>query len=476
VYPGNRDVDWSRGATGIFLMYNRVGRCDDEVGKMSVRYFRLGAGVAVLLVVVLVSGATATNAHATGAPPRLDVAVASLAPTVKAVTVGTDPAIATYDPANREVYVGNTGSGTVSAVNSTSYVVKSIAVGKDPLDIVYSASSKDVYVENFESGNISILSSSNKVVHSVTLPGTPFTEVYDPANGDVYVVTIGASGTLASDINHTTWSVKNVKLGSDAYYSAYDNASSSLVFASTALNALTVVSAKDVTTTVNLTVGKTPAFMVYNPSDKDLYVSDLGESGTGYTKTGNVSVLSSANKIIATIKVGESPFYGSYDPASHDIFEVNTGGLPSGKSYPTTSVSVIGTGNTVLTTLTLGKGGAVATYDPNNSEMYVSCADSNKTYAINSTTNKIAATVKTTQYASAAIPDPALGDEVAVGFPEFANSTSTTRTIVTLIPASNTGTSTLTLGIGPTGGFVYDPADSGLWIVNGGSKSVSIIL
>jgi YVTN family beta-propeller protein len=145
-------------------------------------------------------------------------------------------------------------------------------------------------------------------------------------------------------------------------------------------------------------------------------------------------------------------------------------------TYPTTTVSVIRANNTIGATITLGKDGFIASYDPKNTEMYVSCADSNKTYAINGTTNKVVATITTTQYASGAEYDPALDDMLAAGDSTFINHTSTAKSIVTVIPSSNTGTSTLTLGEGPLGGAVYDTKDLGFFAVNSGTTTVSVVL
>lgn len=443
---------------------------------MSIGIFRLSASLSVLMVAILFLGVTAATAHAVPTTSAGSASPSPLTITLKTVTVGKGPEATIYDTANKEVYVGNTLSNTVSAVNSTTYKVTTIPVGKDPIVLTYSASSKDVYVLNEQSNNVSVISSANKVLHTIKLPGlAAFNQVYDPANGDVYVVSFTTTTSEVSDVNHNTWALTNLLVPAGAQFATYDNASASLVVASSSSNELTAINATDKTTTVKLTVGLTPVWAVYNPSDKDLYISDLGATAHGYTKTGNVSVLSSANKIIKTLKVGSVPTFGTYDPSNHDVYVVNTGNR-SGSTYQNSTVSVIGTGNTIVKTIAVGKDAAIAVYDPKNSEMYVSAADSNKTYAINSSTNVVAATIKTTQYAGGCLYDPALGDMLAGGESTFVNSTSTAKTIVTVIPPSNTGTSTLTLGTGPLGGAVYDPTDLGVWAVNHGTTTVTIIL
>lgn len=434
----------------------------------------IGAGVTVLVVLVVLVGASAAAVHL-GASTRSSPAFEPPKTTTKTVTVGTSPEGLAYDSANTEILVANTGSGTVSAVNSSTYAVKAtITVGADPDLITYDPSSKDAYVLNTGSDTVSVINSANGVVHTVGISGDVLSQAYDPANGDVYELWIGSSGYEISDVNPTTFALTTIALPAGAIYMTYDNATSSLVVSSGELNELTAISSSDKATTITLTAGLYPSYMTYNPFNDDLYVTDIGLTSSGYTKTGNVSVLSSANKIVATIAVGYVPTFSSYDPDNHDMYLANTGEI-SGKTYPTSTVSVITSSNKLAKTITVGKFAVVASYDPKNEEMYVSCAASNETYAIDSATNAIAAKIKTKDFGAVSIYDPALGDMLTIGLSSFEDSSSHAKTIITVIPSSNTGTSTVKIGPGPDEGLAYDPDDSGVWISNHGN-TVSVIL
>jgi DNA-binding beta-propeller fold protein YncE len=440
---------------------------------MSIRFLRVSVTVAVLLVLTLVVSTTAASARETITPEHLTVAVSKLAITLKTVTVGKTPGYALYDPATTEVYVANGGAATVTAINSKTYATTTIKVGTDPTIITYAPSTQDLYVLNFET-SVSVIGTSNTVVHTVTFAKgvVPVTQGYDPANGDVYVLCYTTTGAVVNDINQKTYALTTVPLPGSGIFMTYDNATSSMVVAESTSNELTAISSKDVATNIKLGAGNFPGWMVYNPNDKDLYITDFGETTKGITKTGNVSVLSSANKIIATIKIGSYPTIGWYDPDNHDIYEVDTG-IIVGKTYPVSSVSII-SGTSVTKTLTVGKYAVVAQYDPKNNEMYIACPASNQTFAI-SNSNAIAATIPTQQYPSAAVYDPGLGDMLAFGFSTF-NGHKAADTIVTVIPSTNTGTSTVTLGMGPPAGVGYDPTNSGFFVVNGGATSVTFIL
>jgi YVTN family beta-propeller protein len=447
---------------------------------MLLRLLRANSTFAILTIMVLLATTAGVSAHATGSPAKIGAAMLALTITTKTITVGTQPGDALYSPASKEVYVVNEGSKTVSAISSSTYAVTTITVGTDPFLLTYSTSTGDVYVLNFASGfggTISVISSTNKVLKTITFASgvSPSTQAYDPATGDVYVVCNTVTGSAIFDINKATWALKaiTVPTGERYLFVTYDNASSSLVFSSPYTNSVTAVSKTDTATTIKLTVGYTPTWMVYNPHDSDLYITDEGFNGKTLLKTGNVSVLSSSNKIITTLKVGYVPTTGWYDPVNFDIYEINTG-YSNGITFPTSTVSVISTSNVVAKTLTVGKYAVIAAFDPKNSEMYVSCPASNLTYAFTST-NSLAAKVTTKEWSGASAYDPALGEMLAPGLTKFFNFTAS-KTIVTVIPSSNTGTSTVTLGIGPLSGATYDPADLGFFGVNQGANTVSVIL
>jgi YVTN family beta-propeller protein len=441
---------------------------------MKMRWFRLSAALGILVVIALVASTTAASAQSVG--PRIEsrLGISPDAITLKTITVGSKPGFALYDPANKDVYVANEGSATVSAISSTTYAVTTVKVGTEPLILTYSPSSTDLYVLNFEK-SITVISSANKVLTTITPAkgAIPFTQAYDPANGDVYVVCVTTTTPEIVQINHATYAQTAIPLPTGSLeYVTYDNATSSLVVSDGEANELSVISSSNVVTTVKLTAGEWPTWMVYNPHDSDLYIVDIGETSHGYTKTGNVSILASSNKITATVKTGELPTIATYDPKNFDIYAVDTG-VPSGKTYPTSSVTII-SGTKLVKTLTIGKYGVVASYDPSNTEMYIACPASNLTYTITNA-NAAGPTVVTKQYAGATEYDPALGDMIALGITDFLGA-SAADTLATVIPSSNTGTSTLTLGEGPVAGGAWDPTDSGLWEVNGGTTSVTVIL
>jgi YVTN family beta-propeller protein len=431
--------------------------------------------IAVLAVLVLSSGLSPVAegrlvpAGGVSAPLR----TASLS--VTNITVGKNPLSMAYDPSNKMVYVANTASNTTSAIKSATSTPVTIKVGHDPNELSYDPTDKDIYVLNDLSGTVSVINGTNKVTHTLTVPGSfgSFLTV-DPANGNVYTFSYNGSVPTLSDLNHTTWKVKNIAVASRLDSMVFDNATNDLVVSEPALNELQIIAPNNAVSKVLLTKGLTPAYLTYDPADKDVFVTDIGENAMGVTKTGNVSVLGTGNTIVKTIQVAPAPIVASYDPADRNMFVVSLTNLPVPTKNGT--VTVLTANLTVAKTVPVGKFCEFPSYDPTNHDMYLPCTRSNQTYVINSTTFKVAVKLATTGNPVVAFYDPGISEMLVANDPVLYNRTSTVKNLAFVVPASNSGMMKLTLGIGGLGDGIYDPTDFGVWVSNTGSGTVSVIL
>jgi YVTN family beta-propeller protein len=437
------------------------------------------AAVAVLALLVASASLAAPSADRLLplGGPSAHLATDSL--TVSTITVGKQPIGVAYDASNKEVYVANYGSNTTSALKTPTGTPTKIPVGHGPAAVTYDPTNKDIYVLNEISGTVSVINGSNKVIHTLTLPGPfPTYLTYDPANGNIYTLSSNASGQELSDLNHSTSVVKSLTLGSTAESMAFDNATNDLVVSEYAVppakGSLQIISPSDIATTVKLTKGMTPDFMAYDPTDKDLFVNDLGVTSKGLTKTGNVSVLSSAGKVVKTISVAAAPIWTAYDPTDQDMYVLSLLSISNPKVNDT--LTILTSSLTVAKTLTLGAFCGYAAYDPVNHDMYVPCARSNTTFVISSATHTIVKKLSTGGTPVVAFFDPGVSDMLVAGDPVYYNASSTTHNTVYVVPSSNTGITTLTLGTGAAADGVYDPNDLGVWVSNEGSGTVSVIL
>jgi YVTN family beta-propeller protein len=66
------------------------------------------------------------------------------------------PAGVAFNPTNNDMYVANTGSNTVSVIDSSNTVVGTISVGNRPEEIAFCRSNNDMYVTNFRTLNMLI--------------------------------------------------------------------------------------------------------------------------------------------------------------------------------------------------------------------------------------------------------------------------------------------------------------------------------
>ncbi|MDA4123232.1 MAG: PQQ-binding-like beta-propeller repeat protein [Thaumarchaeota archaeon] len=93
----------------------------------------------------------------------------------RTISVGSSPTGVAYDSANKEVYVTNSISDSVSAISTTSKtVVATIAVGESPYGVVYDTRSSNIYVTNTLSATYTeIAGSSNTVINTVSVGFSP---------------------------------------------------------------------------------------------------------------------------------------------------------------------------------------------------------------------------------------------------------------------------------------------------------------
>ncbi|HYA58044.1 MAG TPA: hypothetical protein VEH57_06245 [Thermoplasmata archaeon] len=446
------------------------------------RMGRVGAIAVVTMLVLLlfaVAWAGAFPSRPSGTPAASTGTLVTAISVTKNITVGKHPDGVTYSPATHEIYVANYGSNTVSVINaSTDKVVSNITVGKEPVGLAYDPSNKDLYVFNDGSSSYSVISTANKVTKTVSIHGVISSTVYDPKNGDIYALSFAVvpPATLEynlTKINKTTQNITVIHVGLGADWAAYDNASTDLVVSNLEADSLSVVnSTTNAVTTLLLSKVTGPGESIYSPTTKDLYVLDSGV-GTKTSPTGNVTVLSPANKIVATLKVGPEPLFASLDPVNHAVYVSNYGiENATTKKYSNSTVSVINTTNKVATTIKVGKQPAELGYSPKDGDLYIPCYGSNETFVVNASTNKLVKTLTTKQFPSVAVYDSGNGDILVVG---NSNETGTpVKSDIYAISSTNAVT-TLVLGLGPVGGGAFDPLTLTAFLSNSGSATVSVI-
>src|SRR2546426_1517164 len=311
--------------------------------------------------------------------------------------------------ADGKIYVANSGSSSVSVIDSSSNtVVETIPVEIDPVDMAYDSTNKAIYVTDKSSGELSIINTTSLSLEGVINVGsTPASIAYDSTNNELYLtneVNLSVSGSaneglvtvipvrdipnLGADISisdQQTSSGTEVALKADVPVGGaptaivYDPSNNMIYTADSASDTVSVIDAASDKVITNIPVGIEPTAIVYDSVNSNIYVADTGSNNI-------VEVSTEDNSIVATIDVGLQPSGIAFDQANSELYVSNSG---------SDTVSVIDTNsNTVVATIDVGINPTSVAYDPINGEVYVANSgttekSSNIVSVIDTATNEV---------------------------------------------------------------------------------------
>ena len=348
---------------------------------------------------------------------------------VATLTVGTDPEAATYDGANGNVYVPNSGSDNVSVISTL------LEIGG-------------------ASPEYRGLGATGTTVGTIGVKNGAWGLAYDGADGDLYVADYSSSEV--SVVNDLSASVVATIAGlAHPYYDAVDSANGFVYVTDSSTNQTTIINAESNTVVGTISVGKQPVGITYDSANGDLYVVN--------DKSNNVSVVSGAsNTVVATINVGTNPVQDAVDSANGNIYVTNVG---------SNNVSVIaGATNTVLGSVHVGSVPEGVAFDPANGDLYVTNSGSGNVTVINGATNHVAANLPVGSDPLGAVFDTANGDLYV--------SNDASGNLTVFDGATNLVVGSVPVGTNPLG-VAYDAAYGILYTVNdngGSAGSVSVTL
>ncbi len=218
--------------------------------------------------------------------------------------------------------------------------------------------------------------------------------------------------------------IATVPVGQDAFYLAANPVTNTLYTANTCGNdpgcgssspgTVTVVDGATNTVTANITVGGRSQFLVINAATNKIYVTNRRDN--------TVSVIDGAtNTVIATVGVGSHPTVEDVNPVTNRIYVVN-----NGNGQGTTMSVIDGNTDTVISTVTVGNYPQAVSVNPATNTIYVSNYCGNQ-FGCNAT--------------------PANG------------------TVSVIDGATNTVTSTVTVGVGPSVIFT-NPITNKIYVQN----------
>ena len=280
------------------------------------------------------------------------------------ITVGTNPYGVAYDSNDGRVYVANSGSNTVSVIDTkTNTVVVTIPVGTTPQGVAYDSNDGRVYVANSGSNTVSVIDTkTNTVVVTIPVGTTPQGVAYDSNDGRVYV-TNAVSNTVSVIDTKTNTVVVTIPVGTTPQGVAYDSNDGRVYVTNAVSNTVSVIDTKTNTVTTIPGVGNTPLGVAYDSNDGRVYVTNFLDNIVSVidTKTNTVTT--------TTMGIGKGPVGVTYDSNDGRVYITNSN---------SNTVSVIDTKtNTVTTIPGVGNTPLGVAYDSNDGRVYVANFHSN---------------------------------------------------------------------------------------------------
>ncbi len=316
-----------------------------------------------------------------------------------AVNTGSSPVIATVTATPVSVgfaYITSPAGNNVSVINTvTNTLTTEIPVGSSPLYVAASPDGSRVYITDGQSNSVSIISTAtNTVTAKIPVGEGPTGLTVSPDGRKVYVCDDDSISVISAATNAV---VSNIPVGVNPLGIAVSPDGKLLYVANSGNDNVLVVSTVTNAVIATIAVGQFPNAIIISHDGSFVYVAN--------TFSNTISVINTAtNMVSATIPVGTGPWGMCLSPDGSRLYESNSGDS-SGNSLTPGTVSVINTANNaVMATVAVGTYPIGISVTADGSEVYVvndlgnsvagsGQAGSGIVSVINTTTNKVIATV-----------------------------------------------------------------------------------
>jgi YVTN family beta-propeller protein len=288
-------------------------------------------------------------------------------------TVGHAPDGIAYNPYNQEVYVANSASSSVYALNASTGAVRyTISVGSDPGPVVYDPANHDVYVADTGGSKLSIIPPNNTAPTTVNVGSHPNYLLYDSTNKDVYVSVWGPTDSQVVAVANKTLKMTVITGPNEPISLTFDTATSQVYVENNGNNTIEVVSNANkivswigvYETTCYNGAPDYPSSLAYDPANKTVWSGDCSNQ---------LDVLQ-GGAVITSVSLPSNPESLAYDPANGDMYVSEPG---------CGCVSIVNaTSYQLIDSLPVGSNPTNLVYDPSNKQMYVAAYDSNWVAAI----------------------------------------------------------------------------------------------
>lgn len=277
-------------------------------------------------------------------------------------------------------YVANTGSGSVSVIDTSSVaVVGTVAVGSTPFAVGITPDGSRAYVANRGSDSISVIdTSSNRVVATVGVGRTPHAVAVTPGGARVYVANQNSDSVSVIDTSSDSV-VATVGVGYNPGGVAITPDGTRAYVTNAGSGAISVIDTSSNTVVASGWAGPDPYGVAITPDGARAYVTDV------FFDT--VSVIdTSSNFVVATVGVGSSSAAVAITPNGARAYVTNPN---------TNSVTVIDTSsNAVVATVGVGSFPLGVAITPDGARAYVTNLNSDSVWVIDTSSNTVVSGVR----------------------------------------------------------------------------------
>jgi YVTN family beta-propeller protein len=310
------------------------------------------------------------------------------------IQVGSSPEEIAFTPGDTYAYVTNSGSGTVSVINTAGgIVVYTIPVGSSPQGIAISpASPHYAYVTNSGSGTVSVIdTSTDQVVNTIPVGSSPTGVAIGPDGAYAYVVNEG-DGTVSVIDTSTDQVVDSVSVGGEPMFDAVAPGGAYLYVTNYYASAVTIISTETDTVTGFVNVGPAPLGVAFAPSGAYAYVVDQNQAFG----------MEAANSGARAMDLSPAPSAANVDGEAgrESLSPAGKGAQVSGPVFAPVSgpspgylVTIDTSTDQVVDDITIGTTPAIAALTVAGTYAYVTDTGSNNVSVINTASNSLIGTL-----------------------------------------------------------------------------------
>lgn len=314
------------------------------------RHRRLGVLVALFLSIWTAVAAAAPFVYisnsGSGTISVVDTATNAVTGTIP-LPAGAAPWAVATNPANNSLYVTNFANGALYVIDlAAGSLVTTVPIGMQPIGVAVNAAGTRVYVTNhltfgpgipLFSGSLTVVdANTNTVLTSLVIGRLPIGVAVHPSGNPVYVALSNGVAIFDTVANAVTGVIS---VGNRPFGLALSPSGQLLYVSNQFSNTVTVISTATHTQEGEVAVGQSPQGIAVNADGSRVYVANRDSN--------NVSVIDTSTNTLAglDIPVGPSPYGVQMSADGRFVYVANSGNR---------TVSVIDTVSNSVTALTVG--------------------------------------------------------------------------------------------------------------------------